>query len=73
MFKLFTRTRKPVQLELFPVTEMELSINAHCKQIAELTERLANWKKPVDHTNQLNLFGVGPYAMWALMVDREGK
>ena len=66
--------RKPgEQLELFPITEMEKSINAHCKQIAELNERLANWKKSVDHTNQLNLFGVGPYQMWQLLVDRESN
>jgi hypothetical protein len=73
MLKLFTRKREPVQLELFPITDVEKNINANCKRIAELNRIMDSWKVRPDHTNQLNLFGVGPYQMWTLMVDREGK
>ena len=73
MIKLFTRTRKPVQLELWPITDGERMCNENVKAIRALWVIMDSWKVRPDHTNQLNLFGVGPYEMWTIMVDRESK
>ena len=73
MFKLFARTRKPIQLELWPITDGERMCNENVKAIRELWTIMDAWKVRPDHTKQLNLFDVGPAQMWQLMVDREGN